>query len=89
MERIVTVRIVEGLHARPAALFAQEAGKQPAPVRIAKEGAEPVEAASILAIMTLGAAAGTTVTLSTDLDDEAAVTSLDALQAFLEQEEIA
>lgn len=89
VERTVVVRIAEGLHARPAALFAQEAGKQPAAVKIAKTGGDPVEAASILGIMTLGAAAGEEVTLTTESDDADAVASLDALQAFLEQVEIA
>jgi phosphocarrier protein len=68
MERPVVVAIAEGLHARPAALFVAEAGKQPVPVTVRKGENEPVQAASILGIMTLGAAAGDTVVLATEAD---------------------
>jgi phosphocarrier protein len=84
MERTVVVGIEEGLHARPAALFAQEAAAQPVPVTIRKAAdTEALAADSILSVMTLGAGAGTAVVLATDgetLDDLAA---LDALEAFL------
>jgi phosphocarrier protein len=88
MERSVVVAIREGLHARPAALFAKAAGEQPVPVRIAKKGGDAVDAASILGLMTLGAGAGDEVVLSTpgEGDDERA--ALDALVAFLERTEI-
>jgi phosphocarrier protein len=89
MERSVVVAIAEGLHARPAALFVAEAGKQPVPVTVRKGDAAPVQAASILGIMTLGAAAGETVVLATETDGPDAETSLDALEAFLQQTEIA
>lgn len=88
MERTVTVAILEGLHARPAAMFVQEAGKQPVPVTISRGEDEPVDAASILGVMTLGAAAGETVTLRTEGDGPDDVTALDALEAFLSQETI-
>ncbi|ROS77062.1 HPr family phosphocarrier protein [Cellulomonas sp. PhB143] len=85
MKRSVVVAIEEGLHARPAALFVAEAGKQPAPVTIAKGGAEPVAAASILGVMTLGVNAGDEVELAVaeDADEAAAAASLEALEAFL------
>jgi len=89
MERSVVVAIAEGLHARPAALFVAEAGRQSAPVTVRKGEADPVQAASILGVMTLGAAAGDTVVLATESDDEVARASLDALEAFLLQTEIA
>jgi phosphocarrier protein len=89
MERSVVVAIAEGLHARPAALFVAEAGKQPVPVTVRKGDAAPVQAASILGIMTLGAAAGETVVLATEADGADAEASLDALEAFLQQTEIA
>jgi phosphocarrier protein len=88
MERSVVVAVREGLHARPAALFARAAGDQPVPVRIAKPGGEPVDAASILGLMTLGADAGDEVVLSTPADGEDDRASLDALAAFLEQTEV-
>jgi phosphocarrier protein HPr len=88
MERTVTVAIAEGLHARPAALFVAEAGKQPVAVTLRKDGAEAVDAASILGVMTLGAAAGDQVVLATETDGADAEASLAALAAFLEQEAI-
>ncbi|TKR26829.1 HPr family phosphocarrier protein [Cellulomonas hominis] len=89
MERSVVVAIAEGLHARPAALFVAEAGKQPVPVTVRKGDAAPVQAASILGIMTLGAAAGETLVLATETDGPDAEASLDALETFLNQTEIA
>lgn len=89
MERPVVVGIVEGLHARPAALFVAEAGKQPVPVTVRKGDNAPVQAASILGIMTLGAGAGDTLVLTTETDGPEAAAALDALEAFLVQTEIA
>ena len=86
MERSVVVAIREGLHARPAALFAQAAGRQPVPVRIAKPGGAPVDAASVLGLMTLGADVGDEVVLTTESDDDGAATALDELVAFLAQD---
>lgn len=87
MERNVTVAIVEGLHARPAALFVAAASAAPADVTISK-GSDPVPADSILSVMTLGVTAGDVVTLATAgevADDDAA---LSTLEAFLQQTEI-
>ncbi|MEG3616303.1 HPr family phosphocarrier protein [Isoptericola haloaureus] len=87
MERHTVVAIREGLHARPAALFTRLAASQPVPVRIARDGGDPVDAASILAVMTLGADAGTSVTLSVDegagADEDTAAAVLDRLEEFL------
>jgi phosphocarrier protein HPr len=80
-ERRVTVAIAEGLHARPAALFVKLAGEQPVPVTVRKDGGDPVAANSILAVMTLGAAAGDEVVLSADGDGADA--ALDALEQYL------
>lgn len=83
MERTVVVAVREGLHARPAALFARSAAGQPVRVRIRKPGGEPVDAASVLGVLTLGADAGDQVVLSTDSDDDDAAGALDALERFL------
>lgn len=65
-ERIATIASRVGLHARPAAIFAEAAGDQPLEVTIALEG-EPIEdaldASSILSLMGLGAEYGTKVVL--------------------------
>jgi phosphocarrier protein len=84
VERTVVVAIGEGLHARPAALFVQAAAAQPVPVTIRKApGDDPLDADSILSVMTLGAGAGTQVVLATDGDGPDDVAALDALEAFL------
>ncbi|MDA3631000.1 HPr family phosphocarrier protein [Saccharopolyspora oryzae] len=62
-ERRVTVASKVGLHARPAALVAKAASAQPVKITIRKDGTEPVEAGSILGLMTLGAAFGDEVVL--------------------------
>ncbi len=57
-----------GLHARPAALFARAAADLPVDVTIALGDGEPVDASSMLSVMTLGAAFGDSVTLRADGD---------------------
>ena len=66
IERTTTVASRVGLHARPAALFAQAAGELPVDVSIALEGTpetDAAEASSILSLMGLGATYGTSVVL--------------------------
>ncbi|WP_441249946.1 HPr family phosphocarrier protein [Kitasatospora sp. McL0602] len=72
-ERRVTIGWPEGLHARPASVFVRAATAVGVPVTIAKEGGNPVNAASMLALLALGAAGGDAVVLASDADgaDEA------------------
>ncbi|MDI2035489.1 HPr family phosphocarrier protein [Paenarthrobacter nitroguajacolicus] len=84
-ERTATVASRSGLHARPAALFAELAGEQPVDVTIAMQGQpedEAMDAASILSLMTLGAAKGDVVVLRAEGDGADA--ALDALVKLLE-----
>jgi phosphocarrier protein HPr len=79
VERAVTIRSKVGLHARPAALVVKAANELPTVVRIAK-GGDPVDARSMLSILSLGAEQGDTVTLTAEGPDaEDAVASLAAL----------
>ena len=84
-ERIATIASRVGLHARPAAIFAEAAGNEDLEVTIAREG-EPVEdamdASSILSLMGLGAEHGTKVVLRAEGDGAEAV--LETLAAILE-----
>ena len=84
-ERTATIASRVGLHARPAAFFAEAAAELPVEVTIALEG-EPAEdaldASSILALMGLGAEHGTRVVLRAE--GEGAEAALDALVAVLE-----
>ncbi len=65
-ERIATIASRVGLHARPAAIFAEAAADLDFEVTIATEGEpadEAMDAASILSLMSLGAAHGDRVVL--------------------------
>ncbi|GAB2505391.1 HPr family phosphocarrier protein [Nocardia heshunensis] len=68
-----------GLHARPAALIAEAAAAATVPVTLALVGGAPVNAASGLMIMTLGATQGTEVIVTSD--DQAAVDKIAGLIA--------
>jgi len=79
-QRQVSIGSKVGLHARPAAIFAKAAAAAPLPVQIAKDGA-PVNAHSMLSLLTLGAEHGDTVTLYAE--GEGADSVLDELAALL------
>lgn len=64
--RTVTIASSVGLHARPAAMFVQAATATGLPVTIGRPGATPVDARSILGVMTLGAKHGEEVVLEAD-----------------------
>ena len=83
-ERQVTIGSKVGLHARPASLFAKAVKNAGVPVKIAKNGQPPVNAASLLSLLTLGAEFGEQVTLSAE--GEGAETALDELAAMLGRE---
>jgi phosphocarrier protein HPr len=55
-----------GLHARPAALIAEAVGKSGVPVTMATPGGRPIDAASPLMIMTLGAKQGAEVVVTSE-----------------------
>jgi phosphocarrier protein HPr len=73
----VVVGSAVGLHARPAQLIAEAAGELDSEVLIGNPGDEPVDAASALLIMTLGAENGDTVEVSGE--DQHAVDTIAAL----------
>ena len=64
-ERRVTIGSRPGLHARPAALFVQAVATSTASATLT-EGDVTVDAASILAVMSLGASQGDEVLLRTE-----------------------
>jgi phosphocarrier protein HPr len=82
-ERRVTVGWAEGLHARPASLFVKAAMSLGVPVTIARpEGPGPVNAASMLGVLGLGARHGQEVVLASGADGaDAALDRLAALVA--------
>lgn len=79
--RTVRIGSANGLHARPAKLFAQAAKEAGAPVTVAKGSGAPVNAASILSVISLGAEYGDYVTLTAE--GESAERVLDTLTELL------
>ncbi len=68
-----------GLHARAAAKLVHTAGRYGCDVRLSMDG-ETVDAKSILGLMALGAAQGTTVSIACEgSDEEEAIEALSAL----------
>ena len=75
-ERQVTVGLRAGLHARPAALFVQEANRFASEIYVEKQG-KAVNAKSIMGIMSLAISNGTQVVIRAEGSDaEQAVTKL-------------
>lgn len=70
-ERRVTIGWAEGLHARPASIFVRAATAAGLPLTIARaEGDDaPVNAGSLLAVLSLGAEGGEEVVLATEAED--------------------
>ena len=62
IEKVCTVRNKMGLHARPAAQIVQTANRFPCDVILEKDGQE-VNGKSIMGVLMLAAALGTTVTV--------------------------
>jgi phosphocarrier protein len=72
----VTVVNPLGLHARAAARFVHLAARFTAQIRVARD-AKVMDGKSIMGILLLAAARGTTITISADgVDEEAAVNAL-------------
>jgi len=79
VERVITIKNKQGLHARPAALFVQIANKYSSEITVAK-GKQKVNGKSIMGIMMLEAGSGSKVILTANGDDaEQAVKELEAL----------
>lgn len=83
-ERTVVIGSQLGLHARPAALFVQAVNETGLPVMISREGHKAVDARSVLAVMSMGASHGQTVTLT--CDEEGSGQALDGLVELLGKE---
>ena len=81
LTRTVRIGSAHGLHARPAKLFAQAAKDAGIPITVAKASGTPVNAASILGVISLGAEKGDYVVLSAD--GEGAEAALDTLADLL------
>lgn len=69
VSRTVQVANKTGLHARPAALFVQEANKFKSTIRVNKDGMA-ADAKSIISVLALGVEQGTGITIEADGEDE-------------------
>lgn len=81
----VVIKIAQGLHARPAALFVQIASKYNSNITIQK-GEERVNGKSIMGILTLGAQHGTQLIIEADGED--AEKALKELEELLSKEQL-
>lgn len=82
--KITTVLNASGLHARPAAVFAKQAGgyRSKVTIRNVTKGSSTLDASSMLSIMMLSAKAGDEVEIAAEGADEAA--AVDGLVSLLE-----
>ncbi|MCX6068463.1 MAG: HPr family phosphocarrier protein [Chloroflexi bacterium] len=76
LEKSVEILHAVGLHARPATIFVQTAGRFVSSIRIEKAGSE-VNAKSILSILSLGVKQGDVISICADgVDEMEALTTL-------------
>jgi len=69
VEQTIKITNPSGLHARPAAMFVQTAGKFTSNIWI-KKGERQVDAKSIMGLMSLAVAQGEEIEISADGEDE-------------------
>lgn len=81
VQKTVTVRLKEGLQARPAALFVQEAGRFQSHVTLEKDG-KVANVKSIMGVMSIAPAHGEQFVLKAEGPDEQE--ALQALASFIE-----
>lgn len=81
--RTATVASRVGLHARPAAIFAQAVAETDFDITVTFDG-EEADAASVIEVMSLGIGCGDEVTLS--CEDDAAQAALDSLVELLSRD---
>ncbi len=67
-EQTVTLPNPTGLHARPAKVFAKAAAAAPGTVTVAKDG-DPVDASSVLSVLTLDCHQGDRITIHVEGED--------------------
>lgn len=78
----MTIRLVLGLHARPAAMFVQEASRFKSEIKVAKDGLV-INGKSVMGLMLLAAENGSKIKVTAKGPDEAAAVA--ALAALFER----
>ncbi|HLD69474.1 MAG TPA: HPr family phosphocarrier protein [Candidatus Omnitrophota bacterium] len=84
IEKEVEVMNLQGLHARPAAIFVQIANKYDSKISVRKDG-ETINGKSIMGILMLGAQHKSKITIIADGED--ACEALTELEEFLKKNE--
>ena len=84
IQRSLTIRNQQGLHARPASLFVKIACKYESDVKVRK-GDETVDGKSIMGLMTLAANQGSIIEVEVSGPD--AAQAIDELEKFLMSDE--
>jgi phosphocarrier protein HPr len=82
IRREVTILNELGLHLRSAGSFVRTASRFTSQIRVGTATVTPVDGKSILGLLTLGAAPGTTLIISVEGPDEAA--AMEALVGLVE-----
>lgn len=77
-----TIKDAMGIHARPAGLLVKEVGKYESKVSLTKDG-KTVDAARLMAVMSLGVKQGQTITVTVEGADEGTATA--GMQKFFEE----
>ena len=80
-ETTLVIRHEVGLHARPAALFVQTAGRFASNILVTRDD-QTADAKSILSVLTLGVAQGAVVTIRAEGEDE--TEAIEALRTLVE-----
>ena len=84
IEKEIEVMNLQGLHARPAAIFVQIANKYDSKISVRKDG-ETINGKSIMGILMLGAQNKSKITIIADGED--ALEALTELEEFLKKNE--
>lgn len=77
-----TITDAMGIHARPAGILVKEVGKYESKVSLTKDG-KTVDAARLMAVMSLGVKQGQTITVTVEGSDEEAAAA--GMQKFFEE----
>jgi phosphocarrier protein len=85
IEKEITIKNAQGLHARPAALFVQIISKYQSEVNVKKDG-ETVSGRSIMGLLTLGIQKNTRIIIEAEGDDAEQV--INEIVELLNQDEI-
>lgn len=76
-----TVKDAMGIHARPAGILVKEVGKYKSKISLTKDD-KTVDAARLMAVMSLGVKQGQVITVTVEGEDEDA--AADGMKAFFE-----